>query len=353
MGTNPPDENVTSVAREEEPPPKSKKSQKQADILSGIYCIALFAILLLYHTISDRHPVGEFLTIWPPVLYLVPSVVILGVFGWRNSKRLRIASALVVFLFSATLIEWRPLLRPSGGQGDLTIVTWNIGGGYASETEVLKSLEDLRPDLVFFQESPDGADAFGELTRGDAFAGYRYYDSGDCATLSRWPCEVLESKPVGPWDTPQMLVAEIEGRRVLLVNVRLMLPALILNPFDARSREKLWRDNQSRRDQYPLLVELIEAAQSEHQIEHVILAGDFNTEASAKSLNVIRRRFTDIWRVKGSGWGGTVTTQFPVARIDHIYVRHLKPNSVRVMQSPLSDHLPVVATLRLEHPRSE
>jgi vancomycin resistance protein VanJ len=348
MGYEQPDENVQPDAQEVETQSQSKKAQKQVDVLSGIYCALLLAILLLYFTVSDRHPVGEFLTIWPPVLYLVPSIVILGIFSWRNSKRLRITSAAAVFLFFVTLIEWRPLLRSSGGPGDITVVTWNIGGGYSSETELLRTLEDHRPDLVFFQESPEGADAFGEKTRGDGFKEYRYYDSGDCATLSRWPCEVLPSKNVGPWSAPQMLVAEIEGRRVLLVNVRLMLPALILNPFDARSREKLWSDNRTRREQYPLLMDLIEAAQKEHHIDHVILAGDFNTDASAKSLDVIRNRFTDIWKESGSGWGGTVTTQFPVARIDHIYVRHFKPESVRVMQSTLSDHLPLVATLNFE-----
>jgi len=229
----------------------------------------------------------------------------------------------------------------------------DIGGGYASEIDLLESIGDLRPDFVFFQESPDGADSFGDETRGDAFAGHHYYDSGDCATLSRWPCEVLASKSAGPWDEPQMLPAEIEGRRGLLVNVRLMAPAPILNPFDARSREKLSQDNRSRRDHYPHLVELIAATQSEHPIDHVIHAGDFNTDASAKSLNVIRKNLTDIWHARGTGWGGTATNEFPVARIDHIYVKHLKPNSVRVIQSPLSDHLPVVATLSLEFSTSE
>jgi vancomycin resistance protein VanJ len=330
-----------------------RKAQRIVDILAGITCATLLGILVLYLTVSDRHPLGEFLTIWPPVLYLVPSVVILGILGWRNSNRLRTVSAAIIALFVVTLIEWRPLLRFSGGQGDITVVTWNIGGGTSSESELLKSLEEYRPDLVFFQESPDHVDAFGEKALPAAFEGYHYYDSGDCALLSRWPCEVLESESVGPWAKPQILIAEIEGRHVLLVNVRLMLPALVLNPLDARSREKLWSDNRIRREQYPLLVELIEATQKQHRIDHVILAGDFNADASAKSLDVIRRAFTDTWRESGSGWGGTAISQFPVARIDHVYARSIRPESVRVMRSSLSDHLPVVATLSFDQGRSE
>ena len=320
-------------------------STKRADFLAGVTCAFLLGILVLYLTMSDRHPLAELLTIWPPVLYLFPSVVILGILGWRNSNRQGIVSAALVTLFVVTLIEWRPLLRFSGGEGNFTIVTWNIGGGYPSEAELLKCLEDDHPDIVFFQESPDHADAFGGDVLPAAFEGYRYYDSGDCATLIRWPCEVLESRSVGPWSKPQLLLAEIDGRRVLLANVRLMLPSLILDPWNARSRVKLWHDNQTRREQYPLLVELIEQTRTQHQIDHVILAGDFNTDASARSLDVIRREFTDAWKERGSGWGGTAINGFPVARIDHIYVRNFKPEMARVIRSEFSDHLPVVANL--------
>lgn len=58
--------------------------------------------------------------------------------------------------------------------------------------------------------------------------GFEWYGSLDPGTLSRFPTEVLETERIGPWTDPQLLLMEIQGRRVLVANVRMMLPSVVI-----------------------------------------------------------------------------------------------------------------------------
>jgi endonuclease/exonuclease/phosphatase (EEP) superfamily protein YafD len=326
---------------------KPTRAQRIQSILSFLLTAWIALLLLLYLTVGDTVPVGEYLTIWPPVLWLVPMAAVAVPLLLRRSVRQNAPLVCSIILFAILLLDWRPLLR-FGWQdrhpGSMRFITWNIGGGYEGKQQLLAELEQWEPDIVLLQETPDGTGTFQPEDLQGYWEGWHWVDSGDCGTLSRWPLRVLETEAVGPWDKPQVLVADCAGSRsVLLVNVRLMLPSLELLPFDSSSRQRLASSNRRRVAQYPALHRLIEERLAEGEYDGVILGGDFNTDSSARSLAPLKR-LSDPWQQVGRGWGGTVTNSFPAARIDLFLVdRGIKPIQSKVPSTTLSDHKPVVA----------
>lgn len=310
------------------------------------WCLAVFVTLLLvlYPTVSDRTAWGEYLTIWPPVLWLVPAAALAVPLLWRGARWPRIALASTVFLFSIALIEWRSLLRfgdSTRPEGAIRVVTWNIGGGYESPAALLKALAEHVPDLVLLQESSGG---FASEELSGPWDGWQWVDGGDCGVLSRWPARVLNSERIGPWDLPLILRVELPGRPPLLVvNVRLMLPSLRLMPLSSRDHADMAAANRERVAQYAKLAALIQRHLAEGDYGGVILGGDMNVDASARSLHPIRAIARDVWPDAGRGWGGTATRQFPVARIDHVYLgTGLTAATARVLRNDLSDHRPLM-----------
>jgi len=335
-----------------------KKKDRNADFLAWGLMFLCLLILLLYLFVSDLHPVGEFLTIWPPVLYFVPSAVVAIPFLFKASKYPRIGLGVSLLLFFIILIEWGSLLRglnifssePEGDQYH-RIVTWNIGGGHPGTEALMNEIENWQPDIVCFQESTFRPDELTSKSLKEYYHGFEYVDSGDCGILSRWPVTVLETESIGPWDKPQIVRIDIDPEtKWLVINVRLMLPSLILNPFDRTAREKLWHDNEVRREQYTQLISLIDKRVSEDDYDTVILTGDFNTEASAKSLNIFNDEFEDAWKQSGVGWGGTVTNQFPAARFDFIFLQKGESVWTEVLDTEFSDHRPVLSVIKTDNP---
>jgi len=61
--------------------------------------------------------------------------------------------------------------------------------------------------------------------------------------------------------------------------------------------------------------------------------------ARMQSLRPLRALLRDVWTVGGLGWGGTMTADLPVARIDQCWVSHdVEVVSARVLNPGGSDH---------------
>ena len=81
----------------------------------------------------------------------------------------------------------------------------------------------------------------------------------------------------------------------------------------------------------------------------VILCGDFNTAPRTRTHEKITAFLSDCWEMVGQGDGFTIPVRKPAKRIDYIFVTRatIEPVSVAVLHSEASDHLPLVAELRL------
>jgi endonuclease/exonuclease/phosphatase (EEP) superfamily protein YafD len=317
-----------------------------AYVLAGLIVV----LNVLYLTIGDRTPLTEYLTIWPPVLWLGLLAVVAVPLFWRQRRGPALVLAGALVLFALALIEWRALLRwgvREKSSNAVRVMTWNIGGGYTSKGQLLDEMAAWQPDIVFLQETPDGAASFNEDDLTGHWQGFTWIDAGDCGLLSRWPMRELLTEQVGPWSKPQAVAIDGPWEAPLLaINARLMLPSLELAPFTGRAWGNLVEANRQRVAQFPSLVQLVDKRLEQESFGGVMLGGDFNTDASARSLLPMRGELADVWRVAGRGWGATATREFPVARIDHLYISDgLVPTQAFVARSSLSDHRPLAADL--------
>lgn len=89
-----------------------------------------------------------------------------------------------------------------------------------------------------------------------------------------------------------------------------------------------------------------------HQIRlPLIFMGDFNARPKTEEISLLRHSFRDCWETVHSGPGYTYPSGNPRKRIDYIFVNNmLKIISCKVETgyNEASDHLPVIATLRLK-----
>ena len=267
---------------------------------------------------------------------------------WRF---LTLAAALLLFL--GMTVEWLPFhllsRRPAQSGKQLRIVSWNINSGSGGMDRLLGMLEPYAPDVCFFQETPDGQ---GHFAKDSGFiSNYQWIDAGDCGLLSRYPIRALPSRSIGPWSPPQMALLELPAQEsILLVNVRLMLPSLVLNPLSNEARGTLVKDHQTRLAQYRELAELISEVREETEASHIILAGDFNTPGRMYSLSPLERLpLADVWPESGRNWGANMTAQFPVSRIDQCWISSgLVPTKSGVILGEPSDHRALLVDLLVE-----
>lgn len=94
------------------------------------------------------------------------------------------------------------------------------------------------------------------------------------------------------------------------------------------------------------VADMLEILDTDPEGAQQVLVGDFNAEPHAAELAPLWTRLVDSWRVTGSGDGHTFPAGRPIKRID--YITHsplIQTRQVEVLDTPASDHLPVIADL--------
>lgn len=292
--------------------------------------VSLFvlALGLIYQFVGDKSFWGEWISVAPPILWVVlllPTAIRLR--SWI------VATSLAAFLLFTT--EWpRPwncIAHPR--EEVVRLISWNIGAG---NTNWVEALEQYSPDIVLVQES---------LEPLRIWEGFEWHEAFDPGVLTRFPTEVLSTEKVGPWTEPQLLLMEIRGKKVLVANVRLMLPSIVFQmarPFTENPLD----NHRDRVRQYEKLVKLLKSSAERTGAHSIILGGDFNTPGSARSLEPLTGFLKDAWRSAACGWGATMPEFFPLSRVDQVWVSSdIHPVFVRVVRLAGSDHRGIIMDL--------
>ncbi len=155
------------------------------------------------------------------------------------------------------------------------------------------------------------------------------------AVLTRFPIKRaknthLKSFANGEQRGVQQLVLDVHGHEVLFMNTHL----------DAR------RDPVEREHSATELRAIVAAAGA----MPVILVGDFNAAPTAPSIAAVREFLTDSWTAMSHEPGFTIPVKKPSKRIDYVWITRtsINPAKMDVLYSEASDHLPIVAELRLK-----
>ena len=332
--------------------------RRAAAIATPVFVCAIGALYLL---VGDRTPWGEWLTIWPPlgwaVLFTVRALI-LWLEGWRSTSLATVGLSLVFLAVTeepASLLrrpnqaviaelETRRLTREGEGPVPLRVVSWNVAG-----RAPLDELQVLDPDIAILQEIGGVAAA---MKGSGHWKGFHWSSAFDPGTLSRYPAQVIETAKVGPWTAPQLLVVTLpNGNRLLVANVRLVLPAIVVSVASLGDFGNVVRGHRDRVDQFPRLVELLRTAAARHDADAILLAGDFNTPGGMPSLRPLKALLRDVWSQGGTGWGGTMTADMPVSRIDQCWVSDgIRVASARVRAGKASDHRMLVVDLLVGPP---
>jgi endonuclease/exonuclease/phosphatase (EEP) superfamily protein YafD len=190
---------------------------------------------------------------------------------------------------------------------------------------VAKALQPLRPDVVFMQETA------GPCAEAARVLGLLATDGSDQCILSRWPLEPLPVAWPGPWQPPELTVADHPAwGRLVLVNVRLALPHSI-----AALSGNAWYTAAQRRDQYPTLRRLLAPER------RAVLCGDLNAMPFEVDLG---SQFRGMW--SRFAYGATFPAWLPAARIDQCWATSDLLVTASWTRAVPSDHRAVVVDFR-------
>jgi len=230
-------------------------------------------------------------------------------------------------------------------------MTYNIHVGVGMDKKLdLQRIADVinreQPDLVGLQEvdrgvkRTEGKDEIADLAKMTgmtyAFAHNLDYQGGQygVAILSRFPIGAIDHRKY-----ENRLEAERRG----MIRVEVKIGGKTIN-FVTTHLD--YQHNDGRLFETEQMLKFLQEVKGP-----LIIVGDFNDEPSGVAYNLMRASFDDAWLASGTkGPGLSYPADKPAKRIDYIFTRHtdrVRAKKAWVVNSPASDHVPVVAELEI------
>jgi endonuclease/exonuclease/phosphatase family metal-dependent hydrolase len=251
-----------------------------------------------------------------------------------------------------------PLVEtPSGGNA--TILVFNIHAGKDAAAKgnlygIAALARAVKADLVLLQEVDRGTKRSGGVDQvkviadasglSPAFGRSLDYDGGQygIAAFSRAGivATFTESLPVKPVQARSG--GSHEPRAALVVVARTPLGNLTaLNTHLDASREESYR-----LQEVAHVLGIVERSKKSKM--PIVAGGDFNAEPGSEvHKKVLAAGLRDAWMECGSGDGFTYPADKPVKRIDYLFLTgSLRCTSARVIDTRISDHRPLLVTIR-------
>jgi vancomycin resistance protein VanJ len=227
-------------------------------------------------------------------------------------------------LFAGTLTDKR------GSGGDLTVVSHNVDEQNRDPARTAHALAASGADILAVEELGGPATGTYEDVLGRA---YPYHSvQGTVGLWSRYPMSGTEPVPIMPWTRALRSTVHTPEGPVAVFVAHLASVRVGPGGFTADARDD---------------AALRLAAALRRAPAATIVLGDFNGTTTDGALAPVVSRLRSAQDVAGAGFGFTWPAAFPVARIDQILVRGVRPVSAWTLPATGSDHLPVAARLDL------
>ncbi|MEU8239603.1 endonuclease/exonuclease/phosphatase family protein [Actinoplanes missouriensis] len=291
----------------------------------------IVAALLLFHRAVPNASLLE--TFLPWVGLAIP---VLLVRAWFRSLRAVVIALLPLVVWLGVFGE-RLLPAPGGAHQvvahQVVAVQHNVSDENPDPAGTVRTLVEPRPDFVGLEEVtaealPAYAAAFG---RDYPYAAVQ----GTVALWSRHPlteARLLDIRPStqGPdWNRGLRAVAHTPHGDIAVYVAHLSSVRLGRGGFDSANRDESARK--------------LATAVAAEPLDRVLLLGDLNSTVDDRVLDPVLERL----HTAGGGFAFSWPVRMPVARIDHVMADGMTVVDVRTLPRTGSDHLPVVARLRL------
>ena len=320
--------------------------------LSLLDLLLLLLLLVVEEFAAEAWWLSTLITYAPQQPLGIPAVVLLGISILRREWRAVVPNlaALALFLgfFPGVSIPWHRDTAPAGFP--LRVMTFNLEGlTRTSPTDVAAMAKRESVDVVCLQETNrPGSDSISpDLVR--AFAGWHVASRREVAIISRYPIISQRSWPlvVGYRAALAARIA-VPGAQVTVMNVHFIvgvLPELIRHTSSLPGY--LRRSAQVRQQQAAELLDLVRGIDGP-----LLVLGDLNTPPRGRVYRELTAKIEDGFRAAGYGTGYTYPARRPLMRIDYVFTSAgVTAESCRVIPIQASDHLPVVADVRLAEKR--
>lgn len=332
----------------------SARSERRVLWRSRVWPILSLSLLIINALLFTVRPAAAALwTLFPVWVYTVPGFLLVAISGHsgRRGRRVRAALALMWMVGTLALADetsgmWRLLFpvrqRHSQAPDVLRVVSLNCSVG---SPEAAAEVVAHRPDIVLLQETPSSesvSDLVQKLWADDG----DYVWGMDGSVLARGAVESIELPvSIGVFAT----AARVKARGLTFVVVSFLLTT---PPFRVEVwSPDAWRVQDSHRQAQCVQSQALSAfLQTLPGNMPIIIGGDCNAPGGDAALRVFEPRLRDAYFEGGIGWCNTFQNDFPVLRIDQIWLsRHWRVDRLVARRTQNSDHRMVICDLALKN----
>ncbi|MEV8531240.1 endonuclease/exonuclease/phosphatase family protein [Streptomyces sp. NPDC051211] len=294
---------------------------------------ALISLVMIFHAHlpNDVGNTGSLIETFLPWLGVAVPLLLAGAVIRKS------ATALLSILLTA--VVWLNLFGglvtdKSGGGGNLTVATHNVDADNMDPRGTARSVATSGADVLALTELKASAVPVYEHALA---ATYPYHAvEGTVGVWSKYP--LTSTLPVDikmGWTRAMRTTVKTEQGQVAVFVAHLPSVRVKLNAgFTANQR-----DNSA---------EALGQALAAEPLRKVILLGDLNGTMNDRALSPVTSQMRSTQGAAGDGFGFSWPAQFPMARIDQIMVRGIKPEASWTLPRTGSDHLPVAARVTLK-----
>ncbi|WP_406465470.1 endonuclease/exonuclease/phosphatase family protein [Streptomyces sp. NBC_01622] len=310
--------------------------------VSAVLASALGLLMLLHSWIPNRiGGLGSLVETFLPWFGLFVPVLLARAL-WRRSACATVALVLPVVVW---LNLFGGLLGDKSDEaGDLTVVSHNVGADNPDPAGTARDLAASGADVLALEELT--ARASGTYERELATA-YPYHAVlGTVGVWSRLPLSdtraVDTAMDVGPLADTLPAGARAAENRALRTTVTTDRGPLAVYVAHLGSVRVL-PGSGFRTDDRDRGAKALAKAVAAEPDKRVVLLGDLNGTTDDREFTGLTSQLRPVQDAAGDGFGFTWPARFPVARIDQVLVRGVRPTRSWVLPATGSDHLPVAA----------
>ncbi|MGW0546551.1 endonuclease/exonuclease/phosphatase family protein [Streptomyces altiplanensis] len=248
----------------------------------------------------------------------------------------RSATALVALLLPA--LVWLNLFGglltdKSETGGNLMVATHNVNAANPDPRGTARELADSGADVVALQELKPSEVASYESALSDTYAYHSV--QGTVGLWSKYPMTGTQPVDIKMGWTRAMrsTVATPSGDVAVYVAHLPSVRVKVNAGFTAGQRD----------DSADALGEAI----AREPVGKVVLLGDLNGTMNDRALNAVTSQMRSTQGAAGDGFGFSWPASFPMARIDQIMVKGIRPVSSWALPETNSDHLPIAARVEI------